>query len=218
MGGMHVTKDRLNSSNAFNTINHDDISASVSRYSTESNSWSKLENLPRPLVYHSAASHGNYVFCAGGISVSGFSADKLYAFDAVGKIWLTKASMTNRRAEFSLEAVGTKLVACAGRDLPNVEIYDIVDDQWTLITNGVLEHNLFSATIALNDRVYIIGGSARDADGTLSYADYVSIVDVDNATIRRVSSFPFPVVGHKCALLTNPHTPPRADMLNVNNN
>ena len=213
MGGIHVTKDSLNSSNAFNTTNHDDISASVSRYSTETNSWSKLENLPRPVVYHSAASHGNYVFCAGGLSVDIAMTDQLYAFDIVGKIWLRKTPMIYKRVGFSMEAVGTKLVACGGKDLPNVEIYDIADDQWTLVTDGVLEHYFSLATITLNNTVYVIGGYVRGTDGTVLQTDFVSSVDVDNATVRRVSSFPFPAVDHKCALLTIPSTFPRVGFM-----
>ena len=143
--------------------------------------------------------------------------DQLYAFDVVGRIWLRKTPMIYKRFGFSMEAVGTNLVACGGKDMPNVEIYDIADDQWTLVTDGVLEHYSFLATITLNDRVYAIGGRVRDADGT-SDMDYVSIVDVDNVTVRRVSNFPLLVVGHKCALLTVPNTAPTADMLNVNNN
>ena len=132
--------------------------------------------------------------------------DKLDAFDTVGKIWLTKASMTNRRARFSMEAVGAKLVACGGKHSPDVEIYDIADDQWTLVQNMFLEHNLLPATIALNDKVYVIGGSARDEDGRRSMTDYVSCVDVDNAMVHKVSSLPFPVQHHACALLTVPNT------------
>ena len=215
MGGMHVTKDNLDSLNAFLTMNGGNISACVSRYSTETNSWSKLENLPKPVMYHSVASQGNYVFCAGGLSVDNAITNQLYAFDVVGRIWLRKTPMIFKRVGFSMEAVGTKLVACGGKDLPNVEIYDIADDRWTLVTDGVLEHYFPLATIALNNTVCIIGGNAGNTDGA---SDYVSIVDADNATVRRVSSLPFRAVGHKCALLAVPNTAPTVDMLSVNNN
>ena len=114
--------------------------------------------------------------------------------------------MNYERATFSLEALGAKLVACGGVRSPNVEIYNIADDQWTLIQDGVLEHHVSRATVALNDKVYVIGGSVRDEDSTLSKTDYVSCVDVDNGTIRRVSSLPFPVANHVCTLLTVPNT------------
>ena len=111
--------------------------------------------------------------------------------------------MNNQRVNFSLEAVGTKLVACGGKYSPNVEIYNIADDQWTLIQNGVLEHYVSPATIILNDKVYVIGGSNIDGNGTASNTDYVSFVDVENAMVRRVSSLPFPVSYHACTLLTD---------------
>ena len=189
-----------------NAINTSNFSTSVSQYCIETNSLSKLQDLPRPVAFHSAASHGNYVFYAGGYTQDSESTDKLYAFDIVGKIWLSKASMNNRRTRFSMEAVGAKLVACAGKYSPNVEIYDIADDQWTLITNGVLEHYHSPATIVLNDKVYVVGESNIDGNGTASNTDYVNCVDVEKATIRRVSSLPFPVSYHACTLLTVPNT------------
>ena len=211
LGGMHLTKGKENA------IDPSNLSASVSQYCIETNSWSKLENLPRPLAFHSTASQGNYVFCAGGFSQDLRSTDKLYAFDVVGKIWLTKTSMNNIRTQFSLEAVGEKLVACGGREAASVEIYDIADDQWTLIQNGILEHHVDSATVVLNDKVYLIGGRGDDGNGAMSLKDCISCVDVNNATIRRVSSLPCIVNGHVCGMLTVPNTAPRA-MRSQNNN
>ena len=211
LGGMHVIKGKENAMNLSN------LSASFSQYSIETNSWSKLQNLPKALACHSAASHRNYVFCAGGLSQDGEYTDKLYAFDVVGKIWLTKTSMNNIRSKFSLEAVGAKLVACGGKEVASVEIYDIAEDQWTLIPNEVLEHHLDSAMIMLNDKVYVIGGAGKDENGTLKQKDCVSCVDIDIGTIRRVSSLPFEAAGHACALLTVPNTAARA-VSSQNNN
>ena len=200
VGGQHIIR------NSQNQYTRGNPSASVSQYSIETNSWSKLENLPKPLWYHSAASYGNYVFCAGGYPVVWNTADKLYAYDVVGKIWLSKASMIHQRAEFSLEAVGAKLVACGDKHLSSVEIYDIADDQWTLIQNEVLKNHIDAATIVKDNVVYVIGGSTLDNDGTVTKTDDVSIVDVDKATIRRVSNIPFGGCYHACALLTVPNT------------
>ena len=116
--------------------------------------------------------------------------------------------MNNNRGHFSLEALGEKLVACGGEK--NVEIYDIADDQWTLIQNEVLEHYFDLATIILNDKVYVIGGSAKDGNGARLLKDCISCVDVNNATISRVSSLPFRAAYHACALLTVPNTATRA--------
>ena len=202
IGGMHIIKGEEN------TIDPSNLSASVSQYFIETNSWSKLQNLPRPLACHSAASQGNFVFCAGGYAQDLEFTDKLYAFDVVGKIWLSKASMNDKRGHFSLQALGEKLVACGGKK--SVEIYDIADDQWTLIQNEVLEHYFDLATIILNDKVYVIGGSAKDGDGAMLRKDCISCVDVNNATISRVSSLPFRAAYHACALLTVPNTATRA--------
>ena len=81
LGGMCITNQ---SQNPYPPINSSDLVTYFSKYSIETNSWSKLENLPRPLVDHCASSHGNYVFCAGGYSVNPNPTDQLYAFDVVG--------------------------------------------------------------------------------------------------------------------------------------
>ena len=198
IGGQHITR------NSQNHYNFGNISVSVSQYSIDTNSWSKLKNLPKPLHSHSAASHGNHVFCAGGYSGDSNAGpvDKLFAYDVVGKIWLSKASMIHKRAKFSLEAVGAKLVACGGEDLPNVEIYDIADNQWTLIHNEVLKNHVYPATIVKDSRVYVIGGE----DGKSMCTSHVSIVNAEKGTIRRKSSLPFPIDNPVCALLTVPKT------------
>ena len=203
LGGMHLIKGKENA------IDPSNLSASVSQYCIETNSWSKLENLPKPLAGHSATSQGNYVFCAGGFSQDLRSTDKLYAFDVVGKIWLTKTSMNNTRTKFSLEAVGEKLVACGGKEAASVEIYDVADDQWTLIQNGILEHHADSATIVLNDKVYVIGGCGDDGTGTMCPKNCLSCVDVNNARVCKVSSFLFRASCHACALLIVPYTAAR---------
>ena len=204
-GGEHITKEKLNSAETFITTNSSNISAEASKYSIKTNSWSKLQNLPRPCAFHSAASHGNYVFCAGGNSVDEFASDKLYAFDVVGKIWLSKASMIHKRSHFSREAAKAKLVACGGEEAASVEIYDILEDQWTVIQGGVLEHHISLVTIELNENVYVIGGTSMDEDADLK-TDNVSLVDVNKATIRRESKIPFRVASHACTLLTIPNT------------
>ena len=198
LGGMFFTKDGQNTCR--------NITRHALQYSIETNSWEPLEMLPRPLALHAAASHGNYIFCAGGITIESNGSNKVSAFDPVRNIWLSKMSMNCPRIVFGLEALGAKLVACGGKHSSDVEIYDIADDQWTQIQNQVLMNHFVHSTIVLNDKVYVIGGSHMDVDGTISQTDYVSCVDVDKGTIGKVSSLPFPVNDHACALVTVPGT------------
>ena len=199
LGGVQYGKDSQN-------IPRSIFSICALQYAIETNTWAPLENLPRGLAFHSAASHGNYVFCAGGNSNEPNVSNKLCAFDIVGKIWLSKASMNCTMIMFSMEALGPKLVACGGKHSPDVEIYDIADDQWTPIQNEVLLNHYYPPTIVLNDKVYVIGGSAFNVDGITTATDCVSCVDVENGTIHRVSSLPFDVSHPACALLKVPAT------------
>ena len=198
-GGMRVTRTNQNTLTKF-------TSACASQYSIEPNSWSKLENLPKSLAFHSAASYENYVFSAGGSLQDSEITDKLYAYDVVGQIWLTKAAMNCKRVMFSMETFGAQLVACGGKYSPSVEIYNIADDQWTLI-DGDLDHYYSPATIILNDKLYVIGGSYINEDGTTTNTDYLSCVDVSNGLIERKRSLPFTVsLHHAVSLLTVPNT------------
>ena len=109
--------------------------------------------------------------------------------------------MIHGRAKFSLEAVGAKIVACGGQFSPNVEVYSTADDQWTLIENGLLENHFYFGTIVKDGLIYIIGGSNDDGSNKNLLSYCVSIVDLDKATICRVSSILLKVRGHACALL-----------------
>ena len=84
---------------------------------------------------------------------------------------------------------------------PNVEVYSTADDQWTLIENGLLENHFYFGMIVKDSLIYIIGGSNDDGSNKNLLSNCVSIVDLDKATIRRVSSIPLKVRGHACALL-----------------
>ena len=198
----HTTNPRNSSTN---------MSERVLRYSIEKDSWTKSVNLPEPLCFHSAASHESYVYCAGGSSLYENTTNKLYAFDVVSRIWHSKASMNRKRTLFGIESLDGKLVACGGKRSPNVEIYNILEDQWTLIQDSILRQHISPATIVLNGNVYLIGGTYTDYHRTKPKADYVSCVDVENATVRRVCSLPFLVSCHACALLTVPNTTEEAE-------
>ena len=185
--------------------NNSTIFPHVFRYSLETDSYSKLENLPKPLAFHSAASHGNNVFCAGGLtsSTDAQPLDKLYAYDVVGKIWLSKASMQQKRLRFSMQVLGAKLVVCGGGG--SVEIYDILSDQWTLMQNAGLEDTIDSMSIVLNGKVYVMGGCKKCSDGIWRPVDKVSCIDVDGGRIDSVTNFPFALNSRHCALLTVPN-------------
>ena len=84
------------------------------------------------------------------------------------------------------------------------EVYDIEKNQWTLVQNGTHSHHHFSATVVLNDTLYIIGGSAKQDDGTWQETDSVSCVDMARDSVVGVASLPIDVSSHTCALLTVP--------------
>ena len=201
LGGMHVSKESL-------TMDSTCFSACVLKYSIEDNSWSQLKDLPLCVAYHSAASCGGYIFSAGGF-VGTSTTDKLFAYDVAGNVWLTKASMNCKRAMLGVEVIGKKIVACGGLSQPtaanNVEWYDTTQDQWTMVQNAVLDHCLSPGTVAMNDVIYVIGGSILENDLSRTGTDSVSRVDVQNGTIEKMSSITFSGSCHVCTILTVPN-------------
>ena len=207
LGGMHVTRESL-------TMDSTCFSTCVLKYSIEENSWSRLKDLPLCVAYQSAASCGGYIFSAGGF-VGTSTTDKLFAYDVAGNVWLTKASMNCKRAMLGMEVIGKKvIVACGGLSQPtaanNVEWYDTTQDQWTMVQNAVLDHCLSPGTVAMNDVIYVIGGSILENDLSRTGTDSVSRVDVENGTVDKMSSITFSGSCHVCAILTVPNNTPHA--------
>ena len=202
LGGMNVTKESL-------TMDSTCFSPHVFEYSIEENSWWQLKDLPLCVAYHSAAACGGFIFSVGGF-VGTSTTDKLFAYDVAGNVWLTKAPMNCKRVMFGVEVIGRKIVACGGLSQPtaanNVEFYDTAEDQWTLLQNAVLDHCLSPGTVAMNDVIYVIGGSILENDLSRTGTDSVSRVDVQNGTIEKTSSVTFSGSCHVCTILTVPNT------------
>lgn len=78
IGGMNVTKDltALDQSH-FTSNNH--------MYSIQSNSWTKLNNLPKKTAYHAVVSHNDLIYCGGGYQME--ASPNLYAYDIHDQFW-----------------------------------------------------------------------------------------------------------------------------------
>ena len=206
-GGMIVTKD----SGAFDPRF---FTSKTLQYSIGSNTWVEVCAMPQPVTYHAAASHAEFVYVAGGyigLRVSD-TTPRLFAYDIRGNLWLAKAEMHHSRYQFCLETVNDHLYACGGRSIDyntgetSIEMYSILEDQWTVLENAILEHCVSSATFTVDNKLYIVGGRRKDDDGKWCDSDLISCIDVADNSLLHVMNLPFQSARHVCAILTIPRT------------
>ena len=77
--------------------------------------------------------------------------------------------MKSKREDFSIcyDNIGHKIVACGGMDpfiqkmLDTIEVYDLKEYKWT-IEGKLLQERLNPSILAINQRVYIFGGHAKN--------------------------------------------------------
>ena len=202
-GGMIVTKDS-------GTLDPRFFTAKTLQYNIGSNTWVEVCAMPHPVTYHASASHGEFVYVAGGyigMRVSD-TTPRLFAFDTRGNLWLAKAEMHHSRYQFCLETVNDHLYACGGRSIDyntgetSIEVYSILEDQWTVLENAILEHCVSSATFTVDNKLYIVGGRRKDDDGKWNDSDLISCIDVADNSLLHVMNLSFQSARHVCAMLT----------------
>ena len=109
-----------------------------------------------------------------------------------------------------LEYVSDSIVACGGivhnESRTSVEIYSVLENQWTMMQNTSLIHAVCSATVVMNDKLYVVGGMRKEPDNKWTNMETVSCIDVKAGKLYRVSMLPFQSGIHVCALLKVPRT------------
>ena len=207
IGGMVVTKDS-------GALDPRFFTAKTLQYTIGSNSWVEVCAIPQAMTYHAAAAHGDFIYVAGGYIGLGHAetTPRMYAFDISGNMWLTKAEMYHSRYQFSLETVNDNIYACGGRSRDystgetSIEVYSVMNDQWTILENVILEHCVSSDTFAFDNKLYIVGGRQKDQDGNWCDSDIISCVDVADNSLSRLLNLPFQSARHVCAMLTVPRS------------
>ena len=206
-GGMVVTKDS-------GALDPRFFTAKTLQYTIGSNSWIEVCTMPQAMTYHASASHGDFIYVAGGYIGLGHAetTSRMYAYDIRGNTWLTKAEMHHSRYQFCLETVNDSIYACGGRSRDystgetSIEIYSVMNDQWTILDNAILEHCVSSDTFVLNNKLYIVGGREKDENGQWCDSDLISCVDVTDNSLLRVMNLPFRSARHVCDMLTVPRS------------
>lgn len=136
------------------------------RYEEMTERWFPLaNNLPPDLVNvrgYGSAILDNYLFIVGGYRITSQEISAAHSYNPSTNEWLQVASMNQKRSNFKLVAVNSKLYAIGGQAVSNVECYNPEQDAWNFVAplpNPLAE---FSAC-ECKGKIYVIGGyTTRD--------------------------------------------------------
>lgn len=134
---------------------------SMLRYEEMTERWFPLaNNLPPDLVNvrgYGSAILDNYLFIVGGYRITSQEISAAHSYNPSTNEWLQVASMNQKRSNFKLVAVNSKLYAIGGQVVSNVECYNPEQDAWNFVAplpNPLAE---FSAC-ECKGKIYVIGG------------------------------------------------------------
>lgn len=128
-------------------------------------SWKQVADLPTPREHLAAVSDGVYVYTVGGRFLS---ADKNSAaferFDPESGEWVKLVDMPSPRGSYGAAFIDGRIVAVGGEEptrvLATVEMYDIADEKWTILTPlGTPRHG--EVVAAVGSTLYCVGGANR---------------------------------------------------------
>ncbi len=188
-------------------FNGSDITNSAHSYCVSSNGWTKITDLPRPVVHHAQCTMGTVIHVSGGRGVASIS-EKHFLYDTAAALWLTKSSMISPRSEHVMEAVGTSLYVFGGVDeedgiIGTIECYDSLSDQWTEINNTKYQ-SILSSLFVSGDDIFITGGLVKENGSNKRSGKIMKFNVKSHEIVEQSSPLKFAEYGHVSALMTLP--------------
>jgi len=139
-----------------------------SQSSQSAAAWSRLPDLPHPVLSPGLVSQSGKIYLIGGGRVVGKRVEtfnSVTAYDPVTRKWQTKSPMPTGRSNFGTVSVEGRIYVIGGtpndstNSLPIVEAYDPATDHWSRKADMPTPRSLLSVA-ALGTTVYAIGGNA----------------------------------------------------------
>ncbi len=207
MSGMFVSK-----SSQF-VLKPEDMSGKAFQYKMASNEWVTLANVPKPAFASasSASQEHRCVYISGGCpryeAVSSF-----YAYDTEADLWLSKPDMNHPRAEHLMEANGGKIYVfggrlnCSskGRYVEQIEMYDIISEQWTIL-KGPLLSICRSFSLICDRNIFVFGGASANQSKYLLSTEIIKKFEIDSQkVVPHCKKLPCTVSEHICGMFTLP--------------
>ncbi|MBC8468892.1 MAG: hypothetical protein H8D56_05425 [Planctomycetes bacterium] len=144
----------------------------VEEYDPETNTWKRRANMPEPRYFHTAGVVDSKIYIIAGSWQAGTASSAVFAYDPASDTWERKTDAPTARSWQSPTAgvVDGRIYVIGGDAGPpdaDVEEYDPATDTWTTRADMPTPRGALS-TIALNDKIYVIGGTVTLFNDVLS--------------------------------------------------
>lgn len=139
--------------------------ARVERYDIDTDTWSPVAPMPRPLSDRAAATIGGKIYLFGGCETQLSIVNSVDVYDPVTDTWSTEPTdmPTARAAMYSVDSKGNAIYVIGGWDgivpgLQTNEAYHVAHDEWTVevpMPTGRAE----AGAVGHGGRIFVVGGA-----------------------------------------------------------
>ena len=128
------------------------------KYSTVSNTWTSIPQMPTPRVDFGVAEVNGVIYCLGGYT--GSWSNKNEAFDIASKTWTTKKNLPNAIAGSFAVSLNNKIYVIGGTSGTTITYfyeYDPLTDSYISLATPS-QNRMHTNLIAYNNKIYFVGG------------------------------------------------------------
>jgi len=150
--------------------------STVEEYDPATDTWSRKSDLPEPRHLHTAGVVNDKIYVIAGSPRNWTASSAVFEYDPTNDSWTKKNDAPTVRSWLSPNAsvVNGRIYVIGGDFGPpkaNVEEYDPATDTWTTRADMPNPRGALSTT-AINDRIYLIGGSTTIYDALSIVEEY----------------------------------------------
>ena len=186
------------------TVNSADV------YNTETNEWSKLEDMPLDLYESNAEAVNNKIYLVGGWRTSGdtwITSDSTFEYDPEGDSWMAKQNYPVHTGTNTSCVLNDKIYILGGlhdfadKDTSgqkSVFVYDPSADTWDSIPDMLYERGEGAAASVFDNKIYVFGGlhAISEKPERLYIIGKSEMYDPVSNKWTELADMPVPVVNH----------------------
>ncbi|CAH1794402.1 unnamed protein product [Owenia fusiformis] len=154
---------------AIGGVSSGSIKGIVERYSPRRNQWLPCKPLVIPVKGLASSHHGGNIYITGGEHTGNAVSNKLWMYNIKQDTWHEKSPMLQCRMDHGMCTYQDQLYVIAGYgknlfkayDVPNIEVYNIELNQWTIISQNSPKTSSINAVL-IETKVYLVGGFSYD--------------------------------------------------------
>ena len=183
---------------------------SAEAYNTETNEWSKLENMPIDLYESNTEVIKDIIYVVGGWRKSGgtyFTSNSTFAYDPEGGSWKTRKNCPVITGTNSSCVLNDKLYILGGlKDFADEDnlgqdqalVYDPAMDSWDSIPKMLYQRGEGAAASVFENKIYIFGGlhAISETPDRLYIVGKSEVYDPVSNMWTELADMPVPVVNH----------------------